>query len=492
MASPIQEAWERFLVAVGATFKTGKAEASSSGSLRLLVTDDQRLQRLIETVEQRPEFAELVRATTAEFLPEAEAETSAGLQVGVCTYLRLSGFYQRAFAEDCPAALELPGDYVDAFTRPTNRVTYLAPLQFVSFAADVLSCGSFEVRRFEADELSQMFRNDARRLFYPYSQVDTEQLAQNWFICVTKDVPRERLGYVEFRYPMEWSASASTRFPAALERALRYVALYDWHKATEAAEGSAGKLFVLGDRVIFVRPRVPFFMSLSDSLIEWPDWCPDLASAFGIRRRVGEFELETACRDPFRLNVGETERFAAFMREISMLVDRIEAVGPRWSFVDKALEFVWRGFSCESFEQILWNTTAIEAFLGEKLQSGLTKVLGNRLSAVLSDTLARQKAIRKRFFDIYSTRSDYIHGNAGAKSGADPAMVFELREFARRVGLWMLRYLAHIQTRLCDQDPPTREALLQALDMDRDRRKDMGGILSALPECYPAVAEWLD
>jgi hypothetical protein len=117
-------------------------------------------------------------------------------------------------------------------------------------------------------------------------------------------------------------------------------------------------------------------------------------------------------------------------------------------------------------------------------------MLRNRTSAVFGDTLPVRKKIRKRFDELYGLRSDYVHGNADAKLQTDPETLFQAREFARVVVLWLIRYLGYVLAQLGEGDLPTREALLQVLDMDSGRRHAMHAIISALPDRFPAVAEW--
>ena len=183
--------------------------------------------------------------------------------------------------------------------------------------------------------------------------------------------------------------------------------------------------------------------------------------------------------------------FAEFMSEVSRLLEAIDSAGSRWIFVRTALDFLWMGFSCEGSEQLLWNVTTIEAVLGEK-KDGLTTLLRRRLSAILGTNPPMAKEIKKQFDEIYKARSDYVHGNAELPQANVAALLLASGEFARRVLIWILRCLGHVCARLPGQEPPTREALLQVLDMDCDRRKEVSGLLSNLPDSYPAVGEWLD
>ena len=170
------------------------------------------------------------------------------MQFEVEAYLRLSGLYQRIFAGGSPSASELARDYAHAFTRPSHNVTYIAPIQFVTFASDFVDCGGFHLRRFRRDELDQMLQNDARRLFYPWAYVDTKELAEYWFVCVKQERPRKRLGYGELRFSMGWNHSASSpHFPDALESALRRLPLYDWGKVeSDRKPGIVGVLSISG------------------------------------------------------------------------------------------------------------------------------------------------------------------------------------------------------------------------------------------------------
>ena len=63
-------------------------------------------------------------------------------------YFRLSGLYMRLFEGQTTPLEGVIALYKAAFEADAYKVTYLAPLEFVGFAQDVLDCGRFRIQRF--------------------------------------------------------------------------------------------------------------------------------------------------------------------------------------------------------------------------------------------------------------------------------------------------------------------------------------------------------
>jgi hypothetical protein len=42
------------------------------------------------------------------------------------------------------------------------------------------------------------------------------------------------------------------------------------------------------------------------------------------------------------------------------------------------------------------------------------------------------------------------------------------------------------------REVPGREALLQVLEIDEERRRDVANVISVLPDCFPKIHDWLD
>jgi hypothetical protein len=143
--------------------------------------------------------------------------------------------------------------------------------------------------------------------------------------------------------------------------------------------------------------------------------------------------------------------------------------------------------SLQSVRDPVSDVTAIEAVLGED-KPGLTESLKSRLSAALSEEPGDRKKLRKRFDAIYKDRSHCIHGDVDSPKPTDPRALVDARDDARRVVVWMLRYLGHVRRQVENADLPTRDVLLQALDMDTDRRRDLSRLLAVLPQSFPKAS----
>jgi hypothetical protein len=141
-------------------------------------------------------------------------------------------------------------------------------------------------------------------------------------------------------------------------------------------------------------------------------------------------------------------------------------------------------------EQLLWHITTLEALLGEKIESGLTTLLKNRVGQILGRTDAEKRVVRKNFENLYSLRSDYIHGNVKfSDRKVLHAELAQAREFARLITLWMVSYLRHVLSEASKGNNvlPSREDLLAVLDMDEASRKSVGNVISQLPNEFPRL-----
>jgi hypothetical protein len=284
-----------------------------------------------------------------------------------------------------------------------------------------------------------------------------------------------------------------TKHPGAIEKGLHHIALFEW--AGNFGETRLGARPVKREESdsLFL-PHVPFVLETSDSLIGQPRRGPDTADL--AREPYYDNDGEVIGEKPvtaFYLDAKETEQFEGFLQKHSGLMTTIEPHKVHWMFLNTALGFLLKAFTTDDLEQLLWHITAIEAVLGQKVDSGLTKMLANRLVQIFGGTKNERADLRKRFEELYSFRSDLVHGNASlTDKKIMKGHLLEARDLARSTLVWMIGYLAHVAKHLPPgvEEPPSREHLLQLLDLDSQGRESFLNVLKGLPKEFPAVADW--
>ena len=161
--------------------------------------------------------------------------------------------------------------------------------------------------------------------------------------------------------------------------------------------------------------------------------------------------------------------------------------------MDTSLDFLLKAYTTEGLEQLLWHVTTIEAILGQR-GTGITNRLLNRTSSILGATAKERKDFRDRFEKLYAFRSELVHGNA---SLTDKTIYLghlsEARDFARSTVAWMLNYLGQVAQDLAGAPDavPTRDHLINVLDLDRNGRRQTAKVLQWLPAEFPNVKDWL-
>jgi hypothetical protein len=183
---------------------------------------------------------------------------------------------------------------------------------------------------------------------------------------------------------------------------------------------------------------------------------------------------------------------AYFLLRTTDLLTAIEPHRAHWRFVDTAFGFLLKAFTTEGLEQLLWNFTAIEVVVGQKVDGGLTKLLLNRVADILGGTAQERRDFRKRFGDLYAYRSDLVHGNADlTDKNICMGHLGEASDFARCIVLWILNYLAQVARNMgAGADVPSREHLIDLIDLDSEGRRQTARVLALLPAEFPSVKNW--
>ena len=250
---------------------------------------------------------------------------------------------------------------------------------------------------------------------------------------------------------MDWSAKVEvgySPFSGALKQAFRRLILYPWSDTlTRGVQVLTAKKPDPRAAPVPFLFAAPFALSVSESLITAPHRAPDLSvlatePIFDHEGRECGMQPVVGCW----LNEEETADFCSFISDVDCLIKRAKAEDPEWRFASTALNFLEKAFLSSGAEQLLWHITTIEALVGENVDAGLTRLLKTRVGRALGNTMEERRQIGKNFDELYSLRSDLVHGNATL-----PDREFYLshlgqaREMARKLTLWMLHYLASVR-----------------------------------------------
>jgi hypothetical protein len=461
-----------------------------------LVTDESQLVASLERLEHTREFVALAKASGQAFKrDDFDLQIRGKWEMHVQAFFRLSGAYNSLAKGDDLPVTEVQKLYCEAFESKSVTITYIAPLELVTFALDSIDFGQFQIRRCSRGELDALFQNSIRQVFYPWAAVDSSVLEEYWLLFA-----HETVAAAEFN-DCDWNMTSRvgicySEHPPAIQTAMRQLALFNWGsnqwgavpiepRPTERSEWDGPFL-----------PPIPFAIRLSDSLIVAPTKPADLGDLSSEPIFVPETE-EQVSEQPTRhmsMDAAETERFRSFLRRTTELLETIKPYCEHWRFVDTALSFLLKAYTTKGLEQLLWHMTAVEAVLGQQKKVGLTKVLSRRVSNILGTTAQECDEFRGRFKGLYSFRSDLVHGNADlADKEIYLSHLSEARDFARCVVVWMLHYLAYMAAKLSEGtgQVPSRDDLINAVDLHPDGCTQTARILEVLPIGFPNVDDWL-
>ncbi len=495
MADSLESAFAACLGVVKAAAPTSRETEQPGAKIRLLQSEKQRINSEVERLERTSEFKSLASVAACELSNKDSKEWfHDSWEHLLRTFFRLSDTYLAHLSNEAFATAE--DEHVILATRFREEVSaqrehriHLMPIELVSFSQDLMEFDGFKIQTFKKSELDDLLKQPVCKLFYPWAAVDTEELACYWFL-VCEDEAELSLGW-----NLDWSAKVEvgySPFSGALKQAFRRLVLYPW--SDQFTRGvqllTAKKPDPWSGPFLF---SAPFVLSVSKSLITSPRQVPDLSVLVtepifdDEGRECGEAPVD-ACR----LDEEETAEFCSFISEADRLIKRARVDAPEWRFADTALNFLEKAFLSSGAEQLLWHITTVEALLGEKVDSGLTKILRTRAGYALGGTAEKRRQIGKNFEDLYSLQSDFVHGNATLPDREFyMSHLGQAREMARKLTLWMLHYLASVGEATKDGARlPLRENLLKVLDMDEQSREEVSALLSIVPKDFPNSPEW--
>ena len=144
----------------------------------------------------------------------------------------------------------------------------------------------------------------------------------------------------------------------------------------------------------------------------------------------------------------------------------------------------------DGLDQILWHIAVLDALLSEE-NVGVRQAMRPRIGDILGATEAEKKQVRKGFDELYSFRSELVHGKKVSEK-AQHRHLGDARELARRVCLWFLDYMVRVDQHLQGQNVPyerypTRSELLTLLDFDKVGLDRLSSVIRTLPERFPSL-----
>lgn len=469
-----------------------KAAEARFAADRSTATDNTRLRAAVERLEKTEEFASLGRATAGAFKRCDWGFENGTSATYAATFFRMSGVYSDLARGLAPTHVQQR--YFEAFESTSYTITHLAPIEFVEFSDDVMKFGQCEIRRFSRKELDRLLQKTVREAFYGWAVIDSSVLEDYWLLSVqdsaeAKDLDRNIWDEVfDSRVQISYS-----EHPPAVQFAMRQVALFDWQDAPKSAPDDPRPTKRSEWDGPFL-PRIPFVISVSDSLIHPPRPGPNLATL----RMEPDFDPYTGevlgerRMQGILLDEGEAEQFACFLRGTSDLLESIQPYRKAWRFIDTAMDFLLKACVTQGVEQLLWHMTAIDAVVGQNKPSR-TERLRRRVSNILGGSENERKDFSERFEELYKYRCALVHGNADlADRKIYLGHLAEARDFARCVVVWMLHYLGHLARSILPGTAgvPSRDDLLNLIDLESDRHRYSAAMLNSLPPTFPHVKDW--
>ena len=259
----------------------------------------------IDRAEDSPEFRAVLSAVAAgDSLGPLSRDPLELLKDRVAVFFRRSRTYQRMFSE--VQGSRDGGDLFSAFGKKEREVRYLAPIEFLRLSTDLVDLGDFQIRRFDAAELDQIFSNDVNEVFFPYAWTDSTLLERYWFLDIhckegITSIWKEEI-HINAPYPLHFSSH-----PSEVHAAIRHLALRDWQ----------GDVWTRAPH-----PKVPFVIRVSDDLTEWPSDSPDLEK-LEVDWMYEEHVGKDVCRRPaagFDLDEIQTEHLRDSLRDTCGIV----------------------------------------------------------------------------------------------------------------------------------------------------------------------------
>jgi len=463
---------DAFLSALPSRADKKKFTAKATDGIDINPKEVTALRQMVEDVETTTQFETLVKETARSFSLRDDKQRFVDLwSENVRAFFRRSHFYLAAYKRRVIDRDHLLANYVKAFVNKQTIVRYLVPLEFVEFDQQAFEFDSFRVCRFGNDDLKSILQNDVNRIFYPYAYAETAILSEIWFLDLSETVDAWQPGSggpAGIRGPE--LRLKSTEFEAAIENALKHLALFDWGTYDAAIGATQPSKLIPKLDTGWDRFHVPFVITLHGNEIWAPNVLPDVKKLS--TQPDHNWDGEEIGERPVVSMFIEGAEFRATIEEAGKTLKTLEShLSKEWVFLDAALSYLVKGFFADGLDQLLWHFVAIECLLGDR-DSSLTKRLAKRVAFVVADNDQGRARIRKLITSpegLYQLRSDLVHGNSELlQKKVYLGHLRETRELARKSVFWFLQTLGTFNERHAASRMPTREELIAALDVFSD------------------------
>jgi hypothetical protein len=504
LETTLERSFNAYLAVARSSLRPQKVKAPRRFPFQLLRDKTIELRSLVDGIEGKSEFIELVNQTLTLF-PSKRAtgqESSTLERFGeIRNFFRRSRCYTSIYAGQAVATEPILRQLETEFRREEFRIRYLVPLRFIDFCdyEDLIEFKRFKIRRFSSEELNYILQSDVNQIFYEWNNIEVSKIQPYWFIDVegfesstrrprgltfdlgsSVQLDEDVISRIDIRgsnvnvsgeelskyfaaqflfsgpghiaVHSDYSAQDEfSAFPTIVGEVFQPIILFDWDSVWEP---------LIGPRSLYI----PFVLEISDDIMSPPRSIPETTPFQFIRVPPANTEIESSKDssgsysvellseeseevEPFyalQFHGGQSGDFVSFVAQTDSILTRLRASNSEWRFLELSFLFLSKAFFSTGLQQLLWHITALESLLGQK-KEGLTETIAARLALVLGKTQEERDEIRKSFKDAYNLRSRLVHGNEDLlKKKTTVKHLCEARDLARRTFLWFLYYLNHV------------------------------------------------
>jgi hypothetical protein len=455
-----------------------------------------RLRSIItEKIETSAYFNDLVLSFSVALGREQEASSSNSVSWeepnAVKNFLRRSRIYLNLYHGKSVDKDEYFQHLMTALTERNIRTISLK-LIHVGFWEDVIDCGAFKIQRFSKEELDELFENELNHIFYPYAEVDTKKLSKYWLLSEEhfQEIQKGDISEI-YKFIDEQEEGVYTHIP---DRTTQLLTLFDWE----------GKHIVYSDDIksdfMWERISIPASFWITNDIFGSPASAPILSrlsswpvyDEYGIPvyDENGEEEEEPAF--VIRLDEVDEKRFKEIQHSTQKFLQELDLKACNWEFIGRAMGYLAKAYFAEGLEQLLWHIIVLEALFGDKGE--VMESIRNRACSILGKTEREKKSIRKRINELYTLRSDLVHGKEIAGK-VYHGHLRQARQLARDSLIWFLTFLSGIKEELSKAEVsvnnyPHRSELLSILDLKKENLVRLGFVIEKLPRNFPNIETW--
>lgn len=441
-----------------------------------------RLRSITEELENSKEFKTL--ASNFSIALGREQKEGGKEYYALRNFFRRSGLYLGIFDGKAVNVDELFDKLSSVFRERLVRVVTLRLIEEVYFPEESIEFGGFTIQRFSKAEWDELVGNRINSVFYPYAQFDTDKLCEYWFIKEESYKKTEQKDFFLMELGITWGDlfRVSRTLP---DRVMQLLALFDWESEWIAETDD------IKQDIGWLRFSTPVTIRLIDDIFETPYRCPDLSSLefLPCYDPMGE-EIGEAPSFPINLGEKDLERLRTIVMEVQGFVNSVNFEECGWEFLNVAMGYLAKAFTSDDLEQLLWHMTVLDALFGESNE--VVESLRRRVANVFGKNETEKKTLRKTIRDLYTFRSDLVHGNV-FKNEIFKGHLREARRIARNSVVWVLNFLAIIHKELAQENIPLenypkRGEFLSLLDFNKSGLERLRMLVEKLPKNFPNLS----